>query len=91
MFPVEFFNIFNRPNLGNPACLGLRVSETLGLKWGDIDWDDLRVKIQRSWVAGVEDEVKTLYSKKWMPVDPILAELLLELKRRTATPAKDTD
>ena len=58
---------------------------------GDIDWDDLRVKIQRSWVAGVEDEVKTLYSKKWMPVDPILAELLLELKRRTATPAKDTD
>jgi len=26
------------------ACLGLRVSETLGLKWGDFDWDDLRVK-----------------------------------------------
>ena len=49
------------------------------------------MKIQRSWVAGVEDEVKTLYSKKWMPVDPILAELLLELKGRTATPAKDTD
>ena len=22
------------------ACLGLRVSETLGLKWGDFDWDD---------------------------------------------------
>jgi len=73
------------------VCLGLRVSETLGLKWGDFDWDDLRVKIQRSWVAGVEDEVKTLYSKKWMPVDPILAELLLELKGRTATLAKDTD
>ena len=67
------------------ACLGLRVSETLGLKWGDFDWDDLRVKIQRSWVAGVEDDVKTLYSKKWMPVDPILAELLLKHKARTAT------
>lgn len=26
-----------------------------------------------------------------MPVDPILAELLLELKGRTDTPAKDTD
>jgi integrase len=73
------------------VCLGLRVSETLGLKWGDFDWDDLRVKIQRSWVAGVEDDVKTLYSKKWMPVDPNLAELLLELKGRTAAVAKDTD
>ena len=73
------------------ACLGLRVSETLGLKWGDFDWDDLRVKIQRSWVAGVEDDVKTLYSKKWMPVDPILVELLLQHKGRTATGAKDTD
>ncbi len=56
------------------ACLGLRVSETLGLKWGDFDWNDLRVKIQRSWVAGVEDDVKTVYSKKWMPVDSRHAE-----------------
>ena len=67
------------------ACLGLRVSEMLGLKWGDFDWDDLRVKIQRSWVAGVEDEVKTLYSKKWMPVDPILAELLQHKQGRLRT------
>jgi len=73
------------------ACLGLRVSETLGLKWGDFDWNDLRVKIQRSWVAGVEDDVKTLYSKKWMPVDPALAELLLQHKGRTAAGAKDAD
>src|SRR5260370_14880280 len=73
------------------ACMGLRVSETLGLKWGDFDWDDLRVRIQRSWVVGGEDDVKTKYSKKWMQVDPILAELLLEHKGRTATGAKDTD
>jgi hypothetical protein len=33
---------------------------------GDFDWDDLQMKIQRSWVAEVEDEVKTLYSKKWI-------------------------
>lgn len=66
------------------ACLGLRVSEMLGLKWDDFDWDDLRVRIQRSWVAGAEDDVKTLYSKKWMPVDPMLATLLQEHKARTA-------
>lgn len=73
------------------ACLGLRVSETLGLKWGDFDWNDLRVRIQRSWVAGVEDEVKTIYSKKWMPVDPVLAELLQQHKARTTPEAKNTD
>jgi len=72
------------------ACLGLRVSETLGLKWGDFDWEDLRVRIQRSWVAGVEDDVKTLYSKKWMPVDEVLAALLLEHQARTAPQAKST-
>jgi len=33
-------------------------------------------------VAGVEDDVKTLYSKKWMPVDPILAAMLLQHKER---------
>ncbi len=73
------------------ACLGLRVSETLGLKWSDFDWNDLRVRIQRSWVAGVEDEVKTIYSKKWMPVDPVLAELLQQHKARTTPEAKNTD
>jgi hypothetical protein len=46
------------------------------------------VKIQRSWVAGVEDDVKTQYSKKWMPVDPILAALLQEHKARTTAQAK---
>ncbi len=49
--------------------------------------NDLRVKIQRSWVAGVEDDVKIPYSKKWMPVDPILAELLLQLENRTGPDA----
>src|SRR2546422_1447816 len=73
------------------ACLGLRVSETLGLKWWDFDWKELRVKIQRSWVAGVADDVKRLYAKKWMPVDPILADLLQQHKARTTPEAKDTD
>jgi integrase len=73
------------------ACLGLRVSEMLGLKWGDFDWNDLRVRIRRSCVAGVGDEVKTLYSKKWAPVDPILAELRQQHKTRTTPQAKNSD
>ena len=34
------------------ACLGLRVCELLGLQWGDIDFENLTVKIQRSFVEG---------------------------------------
>jgi len=27
-------------------CLGLRVSEVLGLKWADIDWEGMRIAIR---------------------------------------------
>jgi integrase len=64
------------------VCLGLRVSELFGLQWGDFDWDNLRVKIQRSWVYGNAGAVKTVYSEKWMPLDPSLAEVLLQHKER---------
>ena len=34
------------------ACLGLRVSELLGLQWGDIDFENLTVKIHASRCRG---------------------------------------
>ena len=40
------------------ACLGLRVCELLGLQWGDIDFENLTVKIQRSIVEGEVNEPK---------------------------------
>ncbi len=41
-------------------CLGLRVSEILGLRWGDFDWEGLAISIQRAYVLGAEDQVKTM-------------------------------
>jgi integrase len=38
------------------ACLGLRVSELLGFQWGDIGFENLTARIQRSVVEG---EVRT--------------------------------
>ena len=64
------------------ACLGLRISEVLGLQWGDFDWQRGQVKIQRSWVEGQVGATKTENSRAWMPVDAILAELLLEHRSR---------
>jgi integrase len=72
-------------------CLGLRVSEVVGLQWGDFDWERFQVMVQRSVVFGVVGEVKTPYSRKRMPLDSALAEILLRYQRETARQAKAGD
>jgi len=62
------------------GCLGLRVSELLGLQWGDIDLDKLTVKIQRSVVEGRVNETKTEASEGFLPLDSDLAEVLITHK-----------
>lgn len=59
------------------GCLGLRVSEALGLKWSDIDWDHGIVTIRRSAYRGAIDETKTTSSKAKLPLHSALADLLL--------------
>jgi integrase len=55
------------------ACIalfqGLRVSEVLGLKWGDIDWFKDELTIQRSVVDQTEDTTKTEASAAKLPLD----------------------
>ncbi|MEI9979096.1 MAG: site-specific integrase [Edaphobacter sp.] len=62
------------------ACLGLRVSEALGLKWEDIDWKAGIVTIKRSAYRGSIDDTKNTPSKARLPLHPTLAELLLAWK-----------
>jgi integrase len=64
------------------ACLGLRISEVLGLQWRDFDWEKRHVQIRRSWVYGKVGEPKTETSKRPMPVDPALETLLLQHRQR---------
>jgi integrase len=64
------------------GCLGLRISEILGLRWGDIDWGKLTLLIQRSVVGGNVYDTKTEASRKPMPIDPKIAETLLAFRRR---------
>jgi integrase len=72
------------------GCLGLRISEILGLRWGDMDWEKLAVLVQRSAVGGKVYETKTEASLKPLPIDPELAEALL-LFRRQAVYVASTD
>ena len=84
--PVEFKALLGQ--LSEPyktmvvtvACLGLRVSELLGLQWGDIDFQSLTVRIQRSVVEGKVNPTKTEASESILPLDPDLAEVLLAHK-----------
>jgi integrase len=69
-------------------CLGLRVSEVLGLQWRDVDWDHLLLTVERAYVLGQVDDVKTIYSERRMPLDPALGEILLAHKRIFAPDAE---
>ena len=63
-------------------CLGLRVSEVLGLRWRDIDWEGLRIAIRQAYVYGKQGDVKTRASQRWMPLDRSLAERLRQQRLR---------
>jgi len=64
------------------GCLGLRVSELLALRWGDVDWENLTLFIQRSTVGDRIYPTKTKASHRLMPIDPSVAEALLRFRRK---------
>lgn len=59
-------------------CLGLRVSEIAALQWDDFDFDKNQLLVQRSFVDGRTDDVKTEYSRDYVPLHPSLSEIVLE-------------
>lgn len=64
------------------ACLGLRISEVLGLQWNDFDFDNRHVQIRRAVVRGRIGETKTETSRKSLPMAPELVEVLLAHRER---------
>ena len=64
------------------GCLGLRVSEIVGLQWGDFDFENHTVLVQRGVVHGYVGDVKTEYSKDHLPLDPLLVDLLGQHRER---------
>lgn len=58
------------------AGLGLRVSEVLGLRWEEIDYEAGELKIKRSVVGGVEGNTKTTGSAAKLPLHPEIIGIL---------------
>ena len=66
------------------ASTGLRISEIIGLKWSDLDFDTLEIRLSRGVVDGVVGIMKTEASRKPIPLDSGLANVLLDWRARSA-------
>jgi integrase len=55
------------------ACTGLRISECLGLRWGDVDFASQLIHVRRTWTAGRVGLPKSKASHAAVPLHPILA------------------
>ena len=68
---------------------GLRVSEILALKWQDIDFENLTMRVTRKVVNGRVNRVKTEYSEDDLPLDSAFATQLLEWKMQCPDSAEN--
>jgi integrase len=66
------------------AVTGLRISEALGLKWGDLDYDGKMIHLRRVWVGtDVVEQMKTDGSGAPVPLGDLLADALRTWYRQT--------
>ena len=66
------------------AVTGLRISEALGLKWNDLDYERQMIHLRRVWVGNdVIDRLKTDGSVAPVPLGEILADALQRWHRTT--------
>jgi len=72
------------------ATMGLRISEALGLRWGDVDWLGSQINVERAIVAQHVDATKTRGSKKTIGISRELLERL-RLWKQSSQFAGETD
>jgi integrase len=68
------------------AATGLRVSELLALRWEDVDFKTLELRVIRSIWHQVVGDCKTEASAKPVPLDSYMAEDLLRWRRMSPYP-----
>jgi integrase len=71
------------------AFTGLRRGELIGLRWEDVDFEELVLHVRRSVVAMVEGAPKTEASQKDVPLDAQTAESLFTWRQTCPYPAPE--
>ena len=71
------------------AATGLRVSELLALRWSDVDFENLELRVTRSIWHQVVGNCKTEASAKPVPMDSYMAEDLLSWRRQSIYSSND--
>jgi integrase len=71
------------------AATGLRVSELLALRWSDVDFENLELRVTRSIWHQVLGNCKTEASAKPVPMDSYMAEDLLRWRRQSVYSSDD--
>jgi integrase len=71
------------------VCFGLRISEALALKWGDVDWLNGKLRIERGIVRQRVGDVKTETSHKAITVTQTMNEALKAWKQTTQFSAQE--
>lgn len=71
------------------AVTGLRRSEIRGLKWVDIDFERLWLRLERGIVKGMQTRLKTEGSRKGVPIPLDLADALRDWRDKSPYPADD--
>ena len=71
------------------AATGLRVSELLALRWRDVDFENLELRVTRSIWHQVVGDCKTEASAKPVPMDEYMAEDLNRWRRQSPYPMPD--
>jgi len=73
------------------AATGVRISEAMGLKWEDIDYQSKQINLRRVWVQDkVVERLKTDDSEAPVPLTDLLADCLRSWHRETVY-ARPTD
>jgi integrase len=65
------------------AATGLRISESLGLKWSDLDFEGDQIYVRRTWTLGKVGSPKTKSSGEPVPMVNALAEAMKEWRMVT--------
>ena len=65
------------------ATTGLRISECLGLRWGDVDFGSQVIQVRRTWTGGQVGLPKSRASQAAVPLHPVLAGHMSAWQRAT--------